>query len=118
MNLGPCVRPSREPFIRSWLNIWNSVTPQNTLSNLMDSDYFSISKEVKFLESTGLFASFVITDNQKRSIAGFGNQTLNQSSFIPISDQAKVVWGYYSFTTNFYKFFSPFLIAIMACAGS
>lgn len=100
------------------VSIWNSVTPQNTLSNLMDSDHFSVSKEVTFLESTRLFSSFTITDNQKRIIAQFGNEKNDPSRLIPIKDQANVVWGYYSFTTNFYKFFSPFLFALIIFAGS
>lgn len=88
------------------VEIWNSVTPQNTLSSLMDSDHFSVIKEVKFLESTRLFSSFVIMDNQKRVIAQFGNN-VDQSRLKPIKDQGSVIWGYYSYTTHFYKFFSP-----------
>jgi signal transduction histidine kinase len=99
------------------VNTWNSVFPQNALSNLMDSDHFSVSKQLKFIESTGLFSSFVITDNQKRIISRFGVDNLDESRLIPIVDSTKVVWGYYSFTTNFYKYFSPFLIAIVIFSG-
>lgn len=98
---------SRQMFNQQ-VNIWNSLAPQYALTNLIDSDYSSIAREVKFIESTGLFSSFVITDNQKRVIAQFGSDI---SNFNSIQDQAKVIWGYYSFTPNFYKFFSPFLIA-------
>lgn len=68
------------------VEIWNSVTPQNTLSSLMDSDNFFVIKEVKFLESTGLFSSFAVMDNQKRVIAQFGNN-VDQSQLKPIKDQ-------------------------------
>src|SRR5579862_9368347 len=95
------------------VNTWSSVTPQNTLSYLMDSDHFAIKKEINFLESTGLFSSFVITDNQKRIISGFGFENFDSSHLTPIKDEVKVIWGYYGFATDFYKFFSPFLIAII-----
>lgn len=98
---------SRQMFNQQ-VSIWNSVAPQYALTNLIDSDYFSISREIKFLESTGLFSSFVITDNQKRIIAKFGDE---EAKLLPIQDEAKVTWGYYSYTANFYSFFSPFLIA-------
>lgn len=90
------------------VNIWNTLAPQYALTNLIDSDYSSIKREIKFLESTGLFSSFKIADNQKNIIAEFGDDT---SEFYPIQDQAKIIWGYYSFKPNFYKFFSPFLVA-------
>jgi hypothetical protein len=54
------------------VNIWKIAAPQYALTSLMDSDHFSIDREVSFIKSTGLFSSFVITDNQKQVISQFG----------------------------------------------
>lgn len=93
------------------VNIWNIATPQYALTGLIDSDQFSISREVSFIKSTGLFSSFAITDNQKQVLSQFGKDKILESNLIPIRDDTKVVWGYYYFQPNFYSFISPFLIA-------
>ena len=93
------------------INIWNTIAPQQTLTNLIDSDHFSIKREVEFLKSTGLFSSFVITDNKKAIIAQLGDAIFLDSSLISIQDDAKVIWGYYYFKPDFYRFISPFLFA-------
>jgi signal transduction histidine kinase len=93
------------------VNIWKIAAPQYALTSLMDSDHFSIDREVSFIKSTGLFSSFVITDNQKQVISQFGSDKISDSSLIPIHDDAQAIWGYYYFQPNFYKFFSPFLAA-------
>jgi signal transduction histidine kinase len=93
------------------VNIWNTATPQYALTGLIDSDQFSISREVSFIKSTGLFSSFVITDNQKQVLSQFGKSKILDSNLIPIRDDTKVVWGYYYFQPNFYSFISPFLVA-------
>lgn len=93
------------------VGIWKAVAPQYALTNLIDSDHFSLKREVALLQSTGLFSSFAIMDNQKRMIAQFGDGHFSNSRLIPIKDEAKVIWGYYAFKANFYHFFSSFLIA-------
>jgi len=93
------------------VNSWNTIMPQQTLTNLIDSDYFSIKKEIEFLKSTELFSSFVITDNKKRVIANFGNDKFSDLNLIQIKDPAHIVWGYYYFKPDFYLFITPFLIA-------
>lgn len=101
---------SRQMFLKQ-VNNWSIIAPQQAITNLIDSDHFSIKREVEFLKSTGLFASFVITDNQQQVIAFFGENKLDRDNFIPIQDEARVIWGYYYFKPNFYRFFSPFLIS-------
>ena len=98
---------SRQIFNQQ-VNTWISIAPQDALTNLIDSDHFSIRREVSLIESAHLFSSFTIYDNQQRAIAAFGK--FEKAELIPIYDEAKVIWGYYSFATNFLKFFSPFLI--------
>jgi len=101
---------SRQMFNKQ-VNIWDTIAPQQTLTNLLDSDHFSIKREVEFLKSTGLFSSVVITDNKKRIVSQFGGNNFVDSNLIPIQDDAKVVWGYYYFKTDFYRFISPFVFA-------
>ncbi len=53
----------------------------------------------------------MIADNKKGTIAQFGSEVNYLSkTLIPIQDGAKVIWGYYSYKTNFRKFLMPFLI--------
>lgn len=59
------------------VNIWNTAVPRYTVTNLIDSDYFSIQREIAFLKTTGLFSSFIITDNQRKKIAQFGSHHLS-----------------------------------------
>lgn len=92
------------------VNIWRAAVPQYAITNLIDSDHFSIAREIEFLKSTGLFSTFVITDNQKRVISQFGKDHFSNSNLIPIQDEAKVVWGYYYFKPDFYHFFSSFFV--------
>lgn len=103
---------SRQMFLKQ-VDSWRIVVPQQTITSLIDSDHFSIQREVNFLKSTGLFSSFCITDNQKRMIASFGKQPHFKGQLIPIQDDAKVIWGYYFLETDFYKFFAPFLISAL-----
>lgn len=81
---------SRQMFYKQ-VDSWRTVVPQQTITNLIDSDHFSIQREVKFLESTGLFSLFCIMDNQKRMIVFFGADQCADESIIPISDDAKVI---------------------------
>ncbi|MBX3708731.1 MAG: HAMP domain-containing histidine kinase [Gammaproteobacteria bacterium] len=85
---------------------WVAVAPRQAITNLIDSDDFSLNREVQLIESTGLFSSFGITDNQKRVIASFGDK--QNVNYIPIYDEVSVVWGYYFYKSNFFKFISPF----------
>jgi signal transduction histidine kinase len=93
------------------INIWNTIAPQQILTNLVDSDHFAIEREVEFLKSTGLFSSFGVVDNKKKMIASFKNDNFSNINFLPIQDSAKVVWGYYYFKPDFIHFISPFLFA-------
>jgi len=90
--------------VQSWLNS----TPESLLPSLMTSDYFSIRSQIKFLKSSNIFKSFTVTDNKKNVIASI-NQ-INDKHYIPIKDGAGVLWGYYSYSKNFYTFFMPFLL--------
>lgn len=99
------------------VNIWQSATPQYALTSLIESDNFSIKREIEFLKATGLFSSFLITDNQKRVISQFGNVLFSGSELIPIKDEAGAVWGYYFFKTDFYRFFSFYLIFAVIFLG-
>lgn len=101
---------SRQMFNRQ-VSIWDVAAPQYALTNLIDSDNFSIKREIEFLKSTELFSSFVITDNQKQIISKFGNDSFSDKNFSPIQDETKSIWGYYYFKPDFYKFISPFLVA-------
>jgi hypothetical protein len=60
------------------VSIWNVAAPQYALTNLIDSDNFSIKREIELLKSTELFSSFVITD-KKQIISKFGNDPLGAS---------------------------------------
>ncbi|HVV69212.1 MAG TPA: HAMP domain-containing sensor histidine kinase [Patescibacteria group bacterium] len=101
---------SRQTFDQQ-VKTWITIVPQHVLVNLIDSDNFSIVREVELIESTGLFSDFLITDNQKIIIQQFGSATNELSrKLIPIQDEAKVTWGYYSYNTNFNKFLMPFLM--------
>lgn len=93
------------------INIWKTIVPQQVITNLMDSDHFAVAKEVEFIASTGLFSTFIITDNNKKIIAQFGNNNVLNSNLIPIQDRNKVIWGYYCFSSDFYQFISPFVFA-------
>jgi len=93
------------------INIWNKIAPQQILTNLMDSDYFAIEREIDFLNSTELFSSFVVLDNKKKTIAYFSRENIKDEHLIPIQDDAKVTWGYFYFKPDFNHFISPFLIA-------
>ncbi|VEG92533.1 sensor histidine kinase [Legionella spiritensis] len=101
---------SRQMFDQQ-VSIWNKIAPEQALISLMDSDSFSINREINFLKSTGLFSSFLITDNRKNIIAHFGNNSIENIKLIPIKDNAKIVWGYYYFKPDFYRYISAFLIA-------
>src|SRR5579871_5723534 len=92
---------SRQLFNKQ-VSIWDTLTPQYALTSLMDSDHFSIEREIDFLKSTGLFSSFTITDNQKQVIAQFGSTV--SLNLTPIQDEAKNTWGYYGFKPDFYRF--------------
>jgi len=99
-------------FFNKQTQIWNTITPQQTVSSLTDSDYFSIKRDIEFLRSTGLFSSFLITDNKKKVIAEFGNHNLSTIQLIPIQDGARKTWGYYYFQPDFYQFIAPYIIAL------
>lgn len=101
---------SRQMFNKQ-VDIWKTIVPQYAVTNLIDSDYFSIKREIGFIKSTGLFSSFVITDNQKQIISKFGNDNFSNSNLIPIQDEAKITWGYYYFEPNFFHFFYSFLVS-------
>lgn len=88
---------------------WISIAPQQAITNLIDSDEFSIKREVELIKSTGLFSVFGITDNQKRVIASFGASDNAKLKYIPITDDANLTWGYYFFQRDILEFFSPFL---------
>lgn len=100
---------SRQIFNKQ-VNTWLAVLPQYILINLIDSDDFSIQREVKLIEATDLFSNFLVIDNKKREIASFGKKKVVGVS-TAIQDEAKVTWGYYIYHTNFSKFFSSFLLA-------
>lgn len=74
---------SRQMFFKQ-VDSWRTIAPQQVLANLIDSDNFSIKREVAFLKSTGLFSSFYILDNQKRMIASFGEDILSDDKLIPV----------------------------------
>jgi signal transduction histidine kinase len=101
---------SRQMF-NEQVTIWNTIAPQQILTNLIDSDYFSVEREIEFLKSTGLFSSVTIADNKKQTITQFGDDDLSSLHLILIQDNTKVVWGYYYFKPNFYHFISPFIFA-------
>lgn len=101
---------SRQMFLKQVAS-WIVIVPQQAMTNLIDSDHFSIEREVTFLQSTGLFSFFCIKDNQGRMIASFGSSACSDKDLIPIKDDASVVWGYYSYQSNFYKFILPFLVS-------
>ena len=101
---------SRQMFFKQ-VEGWTTVAPRQAITNLIDSDHFSIEREVKFLESTGLFSAFCVMDNQQRKIAAFGKGGCASQKVIPIKDDAGVAWGYYSFKPDFYRFIAPFLIS-------
>lgn len=101
---------SRQMFLKQVAS-WTSIAPQQLMTSLIDSDYFSIGREVKLLESTGLFSSFCVLDNQKRELASFGVGACSGQSLISVKNDAGIVWGYYSFQSDFYRFISPFLIS-------
>lgn len=100
-------------IFNSQVEIWNTVFPQSTISYLIDSDYFSVSKETSFLGSTGLFSSITITDNKKRIISDFGKKS-SLKNLTPIKDEANIVWGYYELDAEFIKYFSPYLLLWLA----
>lgn len=101
---------SRQMFLKQVAS-WTAVAPRQAITNLIDSDYFSIEREVSFLESTGLFSSFCVMDNQQRQIAAFGKSGCVSLNVIPIKDDAGIIWGYFSFKPDFYRFIAPFLIS-------
>jgi signal transduction histidine kinase len=102
---------SRQMF-NNQVSIWNAMVPQQILTNLLDSDHYSVEREVDFLKSTGLFSSVIITDNNKKVIAHFGRDDEAELTAIPIKDKASVVWGYYFFRPDFYRFIYPFIVAV------
>lgn len=101
---------SRQMF-NEQVAIWNTIAPQQILTNLIDSDHFSVEREIEFLKSTGLFSSVTIADNKKKTIAQFGYDDISSLNLIPIEDNTKIVWGYYYFKSDFYHFISPFIFA-------
>lgn len=101
---------SRQMF-NSQVDSWNRIVPHQMLTQLMDSDHFSVGREMQFLKSTGLFSSAVVMDNEKKVIAQFGEEISHDINLIPMRDNAAVIWGYYYFHPDFYRFSSPFLIA-------
>jgi signal transduction histidine kinase len=100
---------SRQMFLKQVAG-WTTIVPRQVITNLMDSDFYSIEHEVKFLESTELFSSFCIQDNQSRVVASFGAIPCIGRG-LAIKDDAGVIWGYYFYQSDFYKFISPFLIS-------
>lgn len=99
------------------VNTWHAVIPEQTMTNLIDSDYFSIKREVDFLNSTGLFSSIGITDNKKEVIEKFGETQSKNMTYYPIRDSANVVWGYFYLTPDFFHFILPFFIAAILFFG-
>lgn len=81
---------------------WETIIPQQAIIALIDSDGFSIKREVAFIKSTELFSSFGITDNQKRTIDFFGTPQSANFKLVPIRDEANIVWGYYYLKINVY----------------
>lgn len=96
-------------MFKKQVNSWMTVIPQQAITGLIDSDDFSIKKEITFIQSTGLFSSFGIMDNQQRMIGSFGSEPLSHFKLIPIRDEANVIWGYYYVGVNFYALISPFM---------
>ena len=96
-------------------NAWVLAFPQYTVPHLIDSDDFATSQNVRFMESTGLFSGFLVTDNQKRVIAKFGTTPDSQENFLTITDGAGVIWGYYAYQTNFEDFLRPFIYYGLVC---
>ena len=101
---------SRQMFLKQ-VESWETIIPQQAITNLMDSDYFSIRRQINLVKSTGLFSSFLIADNQKKEIARFGNDKVDVLQLIPIRDSTNSVWGYYFSKPDYYKFSAPFLFS-------
>lgn len=101
---------SRQMFLKQ-VTGWTTIVPDQALTSLIDSDHFSIERDVKFLESTGLFSSVCIKDSQQRVIASFGLNPCSDRDFVPIRDDAGEAWGFYSFQPDFFAFILPFLIS-------
>lgn len=101
---------SRQMFLKQVAG-WTTIAPRQALTSLIDSDYLSIEREVKFLESTGLFSKFCIRDNQERTLAKFGVDSCSSGMLVPIKDDVGIVWGYYSYQTDFLAFILPFVIS-------
>mgnify|MGYP003642693595 CR=1 FL=1 len=101
---------SRQMFFKQVAG-WSTIVPDQMLTSLIDSDHFSIEREVRLLESTGLFSSVCIEDGQSRPVASFGIGACSRHDFVRIKDDAGEVWGFYSFQPDFFKFISPFVIS-------
>ncbi len=107
---------SRQMFLKQVAG-WTTIAPRQALTSLIDSDHLSIEREVGFLESTGLFSEFCIKDNQERQLAHFGVNACSSGQLIPIKDEAGIVWGYYSYRTDFMTFILPFVISGIVFLG-
>ncbi|HTM64598.1 MAG TPA: HAMP domain-containing sensor histidine kinase [Gammaproteobacteria bacterium] len=111
---------SRQMFLKQ-VESWIAIAPQRALTSLMDSDQFTIEREVKLMESTGLFSAFCVKDSQQKILASFGLNSCAGLELLPIKDGVGVVWGYYSYQSDFYRFILPFVLSgviflILICA--
>tara|TARA_B100001248_G_C27398380_1_gene467565 strand:- start:38 stop:1384 length:1347 start_codon:yes stop_codon:yes gene_type:complete len=79
---------------------WELASSQNLLQHLIDSDYFSIERQVEMTKSSGLFSSFHVFDEKKELIYGFGKPDTKSSSHVDIVDLSGQKWGSYSFAID------------------
>ncbi|MBX3709653.1 MAG: hypothetical protein KIT56_01770 [Gammaproteobacteria bacterium] len=77
---------------------WVVIAPQQAITNLIDSDEFSLNREVQPIESTGLFSSFWVADNQKRIFIIF----LSMMKLMLFGD---IIFMKLDFITSFHHFF-------------
>lgn len=95
------------------LEPWIKSIPQFTLPHLMDSDHFSIKNEIKYVRSTRFFKNFVIYGVRKDPVAYIKKPSTSESSeLLPIKDQSKIVWGYYSYKVNYWSLINTFFMLL------
>ena len=110
----------------SQINTWTNHFSNNAESYLADKNSLDLNNGVETLKISGLFSSFIVLDSQKNIIYQFGTKPYehpsnileneagslsqgNNYKFYPFYGANHNLLGYYSYTTDFNDYFTPFL---------
>ncbi|MEZ4870824.1 MAG: hybrid sensor histidine kinase/response regulator [Bdellovibrionales bacterium] len=82
-------------------NQWVESFPRTAIVNLLDSDYFTLEKNVQLIKNTKLFSEFHVYDQDSEFVAGFGpSPDIDDVKRLPILDRTRQSWGTFTYTVN------------------